>query len=351
MKLLECVPNISEGRNENIIKRIKDGFTAVPDVHVLHTDIGFSAHRTVFTVVGPPDNLVEATFKGIKIASQLIDMRNHQGEHPRMGAVDVCPFIPLMDMTEEEAIQYALALANKVGNELSIPVYLYEQAAKHPDRRNLSHIRAGEYEGFKQKIYRKDWKPDIGPQIFNSKSGQVAIGVRKLLVAYNVNLNTTDKRKAHQIACDVRESGRTKVINGIYGSRQQPLLQRNIRIPGMRKGLKAIGWYMEEYGFAQVSMNLTDLAQTDIYQSYEAVFQAALRRGVRITGSELIGMAPLGSFVKAGNYFMRLQGDYRSQDEKTLIFIAVQSMGLSTLKIFDPGEKIIEYKLSALGLI
>src|SRR5882762_8754580 len=347
-KLIECVPNFSEGRDQNIIRQITDVIAFVDGVSLLDVDPGASTNRTVVTFVGSPDAAVEAAFRAIKKAAELIDMRKHKGAHPRMGATDVCPFIPVSNVSWDEAIACANCLGQRVGDELKIPVYLYEKAAKNESRSNLSVIRAGEYEGFFEKIRQPEWKPDFGPDVFNEKSGATAIGIRDFLVAYNVNLNTKSVRRANSVAFDVREQGRVQSEDGTLGGK--PLLDANgepIRIPGMLKHVKAIGWFVKEYGIAQVSMNLTNIEETPLHAAFDACCESAVRRGMRVTGSEIVGMVPKKCLVDAGRYFLRKQKWSEGVSDEELIDIAIRSMGLSELRPFDPKEKVIEFKIES----
>jgi glutamate formiminotransferase len=347
-KVIECVPNFSEGRDLEVIRQITAAIESVDDVSLLNVDPGASTNRTVVTFAGAPDAAVEAAFRGIQKAAELIDMRKQKGAHPRMGATDVCPFIPVSDVSWEEAIECAKKLGNRVGEELKIPVYLYEKAASSPARSNLSIIRAGEYEGFFQKIKEPAWKPDFGPAVFNEKSGATVIGVREFLVAYNVNLNTKAVRRANSIAFDVRENGRVKTHDGTPSGK--PVLDAKgepVREPGMLKHVKAIGWYVEEYGMAQVSMNLTNLEETPLHAAFEACVEAARKRGLRVTGSEVVGMLPKKCLLDAGRYFLRKQKWSEGASEEELIDVAIRSMGLSELKPFDPKERIIELKMES----
>jgi glutamate formiminotransferase/formiminotetrahydrofolate cyclodeaminase len=347
-KLIECVPNFSEGRDLNIIKQITDSIAAVEGVSLLDVDPGASTNRTVVTFVGSPEAAVEGAFRGIQKAAELIDMRKQTGAHPRMGATDVCPFIPVSDVSWEEAIECANQLGKRVGEELKIPVYLYERAAKDPARSNLSIIRAGEYEGFFEKIKQPAWKPDFGPAVFNVGSGGTVIGARDFLVAYNANLNTKSTRRANAVAFDVRENGRFKTDDGTPTGKR--LLDENgepARIPGMLKHVKAIGWYVEEYGIAQVSMNLTNISETPLHAAFDACCESAAHRGLRITGSEVVGMLPRRCLLEAGRYFLRKQKWSEGASEEELIELAIRSMGLSELKPFDPKEKVIEYRIEA----
>src|SRR5881397_1176225 len=347
-KLIECVPNFSEGRDQNIIGQITDAIKSVDGVSLLDVDPGASTNRTVVTFVGNPEAAVEAAFRGIKKAAELIDMRKHKGAHPRMGATDVCPFIPVSSVSWEEAVECANRLGKRVGEELKIPVYLYEKAAKDKSRSNLSIIRAGEYEGFFEKIKQPEWKPDFGPAVFNEKSGATVIGVRDFLVAYNANLNTKSGRRANAVAFDVREQGRVKTKDGTPSGK--PVLGLDVepvRIPGILKHVKAIGWFVKEYGIAQVSMNLTNIEETPLHAAFNACVKTAAKRGLRVTGSEIVGMVPKKCLVDAGRYFLRKQRWSEGASEEELIEIAVRSMGLSELKHFDPNEKVIEFKIQS----
>ena len=347
-KLIECVPNFSEGRDLNVIRQITDAIKSVEGVSLLDVDPGASTNRTVVTFVGSPEAAVEAAFRAIQKAMELIDMRRHKGAHPRMGATDVCPFIPVSNVSWDEAIACAKQLGTRVGDELNIPAYLYEKAANDKSRSNLSVIRAGEYEGFVEKIRDPAWKPDFGPSVFNERSGATAIGVRDFLVAYNVNLNTKAVRRANAVAFDVRENGRIKTEDGTPSG--EPVLDAKgdpVRIPGMLKHVKAIGWYVEEYGIAQVSMNLTNIEETPLHVAFDACAEAASKRGLRATGSEIVGMVPKKCLVDAGRYFLRKQKWSEGASQEELIDIAVRSMGLSELKPFDPKEKVIEFKMES----
>src|SRR5213082_495424 len=347
-KLIECVPNFSEGRDQNVIRQITDAIESVDGVSLLDVDPGASTNRTVVTFVGDPDATVEAAFRGIQKAAELIDMRKQKGAHPRMGATDVCPFIPVSNVIWEEAIECANRLGKRVGEELKIPVYLYERAARDKTRANLAVIRAGEYEGFFEKIKQAEWQPDFGPAVFNEKSGATVIGVRDFLIAYNVNLNTKSVRRATSIAFDVREQGRVKTEDGMPSGK--PVLDSNgepVRLPGMLKHVKAIGWFVKEYGIAQVSMNLTNIEETPLHVAFDACVEAASKRGLRVTGSEIVGMVPKKCLIDAGRYFLRKQRWSEGVSEEGLIDIAIRSMGLSELKPFDPNEKVIEFKIQS----
>ena len=346
MKLIECVPNFSEGRDLDIIKQITDEVESVEGVRLLNVDPGKATNRTVVTFVGEPDKVIEAAFFAIKKAGELIDMSKHTGEHPRMGATDVCPLIPISNISMEETAEYARQLAERVGKELKIPAYLYEYAQPDKNRSNLSVIRAGEYEGFFKKIKLPEWKPDFGPAEFDAKRGATVIGARDFLIAYNVNLNTTSARRANSIAFDVREAGRVMregdPINGkiITDENGKPRT-----IPGSLKAVKAIGWYIEEYGIAQISMNLTNIEVTPVHKAFDEVCDKANERGIRVTGSELVGLIPLKSMLDAGKYFLAKQQRSTGVSEKELIRIAIKSMGLDELSPFKPEERIIEYLL------
>jgi glutamate formiminotransferase / formiminotetrahydrofolate cyclodeaminase len=347
-KLIECVPNFSEGRDPETIRQITDAIASVDGVSLLDVDPGATTNRTVVTFVGTPKTVVEGAFHGIKRAAELIDMRKHKGAHPRMGATDVCPFIPISNVNWEEAISCATELAKRVGDELKIPVYLYEKAAKDPLRANLAVIREGEYEGFFDKMKQAEWHPDFGPNEFNAKSGATVIGAREFLIAYNVNLNTKAVRRANSVAFDVRELGRVKTLDGTpHGNPMVDEKGEPIRVPGMLKHLKAIGWYVEEYGIAQVSMNLTNIEETPLHAAFDACNESANKRGLRVTGSEIVGMVPKKCLVDAGKHFLLKQNWSEGAAEEELIDLAIRSMGLSELKPFDPKEKIIELKIEA----
>jgi glutamate formiminotransferase/formiminotetrahydrofolate cyclodeaminase len=347
-QLIECVPNFSEGVDLTIIKQITNEIESVDGVMLLDVDPGKATNRTVVTFVGEPAPVIEAAYKAIKKAAELIDMRNHKGEHPRMGATDVCPLIPLSGISMEETVQWAVKLAERVGSSLNIPVYLYEYAQPNAARKNLSVIRAGEYEGFFDKIKLPEWKPDFGPTEFNAKAGGTVIGARDFLIAYNINLNTKSVRKANAVAFDVREAGRVKREgDSITGKVVKDENGNEVRIPGVLKHCKAIGWYIEEYGIAQISMNLTNYKITPVHKAFEEVCKSADKRGLRVTGSELVGLIPLDAMLEAGKYFLQKQGRSIGVSNDELIFIAVKSMGLDELAPFDPQQKIIEYKLQS----
>ena len=344
-QIIECVPNFSEGRNQEVINEISEAISNTKGVHLLNVDPGQATNRTVMTFVGDPDSVISAAFNAIKTASEKIDMSKHSGEHPRFGATDVCPLIPVSNITFDELIPYAEKLAKKVSEELNIPIYLYEHAAREEKRRNLANVRSGEYEGLNKKINSKEWKPDFGSS-FNKKSGATAIGVRDFLIAYNINLNTKSTRLANAIAFDVREKGRIKrkghpVIGEIvYDKNGNP-----DTIPGSLKHVKAIGWYIEEFGIAQISMNLTNITETPIHTVFEEVVKKANARGASVTGSELVGLIPLKSMIDAGKYFLKKQNRSIGIPEEDIIKIAIESLGLNQVKTFDPNKNIIEYYL------
>ena len=346
VQLIECVPNFSEGRDTGIIRQITDAIASVEGIKLLDVDPGKATNRTVVTFVGSPEAVVEAAFRGIQKSAEVIDMRRHTGEHPRMGATDVCPLIPIAGITMEETVAYATQLAKRVGEELDIPVYLYESAAVRPERSNLANIRAGEYEGFTSKISLPEWKPDFGKAEFNEKSGATVIGARDFLVAYNVNLNTTSTRRANSVAFDVREAGRVKREgDSVSGAIVRDDAGNAVNIPGSLKSVKAIGWFIEEYGIAQISMNLTNINVTPLHIAFDEVCKKAEARGLRVTGSELVGLVPLKSLTDAGKYFLEKQQRSAGVSESELIKMAVLSMGLDELAPFDPAKKIIEYQL------
>ena len=342
-QIIECVPNFSEGNDLNIIKQITDQIESVEGVRLLNVDPGKATNRTVVTFVGNPEAVVEAAFRAIKKAGELIDMSKHKGEHPRMGATDVCPLIPVSNISMEETAARAQQLAKRVAEELLLPVYLYEGAQPNQERRNLSVIRAGEYEGFFKKIKLAEWKPDFGPTEFDSKRGATVIGARDFLVAYNVNLNTTSVRRANSIAFDIREAGR-KIKVKVQGE-DGNITEAEKMQPGSLKSVKAIGWYIEEYGIAQISINLTNINVTPVHIAFDEVCRKADARGIRVTGSELVGLIPLKALLDAGKYFLKKQKRSAGVSEKELIRIAVKSMGLDELAPFKPDEKIIEYML------
>jgi glutamate formiminotransferase/formiminotetrahydrofolate cyclodeaminase len=348
-QIIECVPNFSEGRNMKVIGQITAEIKKVEGVKLLDVDPGKATNRTVVTFVGTPEAVCEAAFRAVKKASEVIDMRNHHGEHPRFGATDVCPLVPVSNITMEEVVVYARKLARRIGEELGIPVYCYEFAAFEEKRRNLASCRQGEYEGLAKKIASKDWKPDFGPSVWNDAiafSGATAVGARNFLIAYNVNLNTTSVRRANAVAFDIREKGRVKregdPVNGriITEVNGEPVYE-----PGLLKAVKAIGWYIEEYGIAQISINLTDLSTTPLHIAFDTACEQAAKKGLRVTGSEIIGVVPLNAMLEAGKYFLEKQKRSTGIPEKEIIKIAVKSLGLSDLSPFIPEKKIIEYIL------
>lgn len=350
-QLIECVPNFSEGNDMGIIKQITDEIESVDGIKLLDVDPGKATNRTVVTFVGEPQNVIDAAFLGIKKATELIDMSKHKGEHPRFGATDVCPLVPIANISMEETVAFAHKLAERVGNEIGYPVYCYEFAARQDKRKNLANCRSGEYEGLSKRIGTDEWKPDFGPTEFNdfvARTGATAIGARNFLVAYNINLNTTSTRRANAIAFDVREAGRSKREgNPVTGKIVKDENGNPIRIPGTLKKVKAIGWFIEEYGVAQISMNLTDITVTSVHKAFEEVDKSATSRGIRVTGSELVGLIPKQAMLDAGKHFLRKQERSTGISEEEIITIAIKSMGLDELKPFNPKEKIIEYLLEA----
>lgn len=340
MRIIECVPNISEGRDKSIINSVADSVRNIIGVKLLDVDSGEATNRTVFTFVGEANLVCEAAFRLIETASRLIDMKNQKGEHPRIGATDVCPLIPISGISIEECIQLSKKLAERVGSELGIPVYLYEHAATSPQRKNLADIRKGEYERLSEKIKLPEWKPDYGPTIFNSKSGATVIGVRDFLIAYNVNLNTTDQKLANEIAFRIREQGRAKRDSD--GNILRNKNGESIKIPGTLKNVKAVGWFIKEYNQAQISINLTNFKITPPHVAFEECVKEANSLGLRVTGSEIIGLIPKEAMLIAGRYFLEKQGKSPGLPEKNLIEIAIQSLGLSDISLFEPNKKIIE---------
>ena len=346
-KIIECVPNFSEGRDMEIIKQITDVIESVEGVKLLDVDPGKDTNRTVVTFVGNPEAVSEAAFLSVKKASEIIDMSKHHGAHPRMGATDVCPFVPVSGITMEDAVSVAHKVAERIGNELGIPVYCYEYAASKPERRNLANCRSGEYEGLRKKLSDPDWKPDFGPAEFNERAGATAVGARDFLVAFNVNLNTTSIRRANAIAYDVREKGRpAREGDKITGKIIKDQNGEKVMIPGSLKSVKAIGWFIEEYGIAQISMNLTNISVTPVHIAFDEVCRKADARGVRVTGSELVGLIPLKSLLDAGRYFLAKQQRSSGISDEELISIAIRSMGLNDIHPFKPMEKIIEFVMA-----
>ncbi|MCX7697608.1 MAG: glutamate formimidoyltransferase [Bacteroidales bacterium] len=343
-KLIECVPNFSEGRDKTKIKAITDVIESVKGVWLLDVDPGESTNRTVVTFVGTPEEVLEAAFLAVKKASEVIDMSQHKGAHPRFGATDVLPLVPLSNITMEEVVEYARRLAKRIGEELEIPVYCYEEAAFYPERKNLANVRAGEYEGLPQKLADPAWKHDFGPAKFNPQTGAIAVGARDFLVAINFNLNTTSVRRANAIAFDVREKGRPlREGNPITGKIVRDEKGEPVMIPGTLKATKAIGWYIEEYGIAQVSMNITNISVTPVHVAFDEVCRKAAERGVRVTGAEIVGLVPKRVLIDAGKHYLRMQKRSVGVAEDELVKIAIRSMGLSDIKPFNPREKVIEY--------
>ena len=343
MKLIECVPNFSEGQNQDIINQITSEITSVNDVKLLDVDPGKDTNRTVVTFAGHPDNVIEAAFLAISKASELIDMSKHKGAHPRMGATDVCPLIPIKGVSVDECIEYSHKLAQKVAQKLNIPIFMYEKSASKKDRQNLAKIRQGEYEEMADKLRSEEWTPDYGPTKLNVKSGVTAVGVREFLIAYNINLNTSDKKKASDIALDIREAGRAKRDKSGKIIRDDNGVM--VKVPGSLKAVKAVGWFLEEYNVAQVSMNLIDYKTTPLHKVFEEVRGQAQKRGLRVTGSELVGLIPLDSLLEAGKYYLNQQNKSSGVSDKQLIHIAVKSMGLDEMYAFNNNEKIIDYMI------
>ncbi len=345
-QLIECVPNFSEGRDLGIIKQITDAIESVDDVTLLDVDPGHATNRTVVTFVGSPNEVVEAAVRGGRAASDLIDMSRHSGEHPRFGGMDVCPLVPVSNITMDETVGYARQLAERLGDEVGLSVYCYEHAATSDARRNLADVRFGEYEGLNDKLTDPNWAPDFGPAEFQPRTGATAVSAREFLVAYNVNLNTTSTRRANAIAFDVREKGRTKRDgDALTGSIVRDAQGEPVWIPGTLKSVKAIGWYIQEYGVAQISMNLTNITVTPVHIAFDEVCDKASARGVRVTGSELVGLIPLDAMLDAGRHFLQKQQRSLGVSDTELIKIAVKSLGLDDLGPFNPDEKIIEYRL------
>ena len=335
-KIVECVPNFSEGRDMGIIKQITDEIEKVEGAILLDVDPGADTNRTVVTFVGTPEAVKEAAFRAIKKAAELIDMSKHKGAHPRMGATDVCPFVPVSGVTMEDCVQIAREVGERVARELGIPVYLYEEAATRPERRSLADIRVGEYEGLPEKLKDPEWKPDFGEPVFNPKSGATVIGAREFLIAYNLNVNTRDRKLAHRVALRIREKGR--IVKKKDGTKE--------RVPGRLKDVRAIGWYIPEYGYAQISVNLTNYKITPLWKLFEVACEEAEGLGLRITGSELVGLIPKEAMLESGRHFLEKMGKCPAVPEKELIHIAVLSMGMDQTHPFKPEEKIIEYRIA-----
>lgn len=344
MKLMECVPNFSEGRDSRILDAIAAVIRGVKNVALLDVDPGADTNRTVFTMAGEPEAVVEAAFQAIKKAAELIDMTKHHGEHPRMGATDVCPFIPISEMTMEECAEYARILGKRVGEELGIPVYLYEAAASKEEWRNLATVRSGEYEALPTKAKDPAWKPDFGPHTFNAKSGATAIGAREFLIAYNINLNTRDKKKAHELALTIRESG--KPARDAAGKLLKDENGNKVNIPGLFQNCKAVGWYIEGYNRAQISINLTNYKITPPYAVLDKVRELAQEMGLQVTGSELVGLIPKAALIEAGKHYLTKMNESTGIPERMIMETAVQSMGLAELAPFDLDKKVIEYAIA-----
>ncbi len=345
-RLIECVPNFSEGQNEATIEAIAKAIRNTEGVKLLNVDPGKATNRTVYTFVGEPEAVTQAAFQAIKIGTALIDMTTQRGEHPRMGACDVCPLIPIAGVSMHEAVDYAKELSQRLADELGLTIYNYENAATSEDRRNLATIREGEYEGLEAKLLKPEWKPDFGPAKFNAKSGATVVGARDFLIAYNVNLNTTSTRRANSVAFDVRERGRMKRIGDpIVGEIAKDKDGNPEYEPGTLRSVKAIGWFIEEYGIAQISMNLTNISETPLHIAFEEVCEKAWARGLRVTGSEIVGLVPLSSMLEAGKHFLRRQKRSTGVSDQELIRIAILSLGLNELSLFHPRERIIEYAI------
>lgn len=342
MKIVECVPNFSEGRDMAVIDKIAAEIKSVAGARLLDVDPGADTNRTVFTFIGEPPAVKEAAFRAVKKAAELIDMSKHKGEHPRMGATDVCPFVPVSGVTMDECAEIAREVGKRIGEELKIPVYLYEYAASNEERRNLANVRSGEYEGLQEKLKDPNWKPDFGPAEFNSRSGATAVGAREFLIAYNVNLNTTDAKLAHEIATTIRESGKKKRDeNGKFVKDKDG---NSVTEPGLLKNCKAVGWYIDTYETAQISINLTNYNVTPPYLAFDTISDLADKMGMRVTGSELVGLIPLEAILQAGNHYLQKQGKSRGIPERQIIKAAIRSLGLREVAEFDIDKKIIEYQ-------
>jgi len=344
MKIVECVPNFSEGRDLKIIDQITDTIKSVRGAFLLDVDPGADTNRTVVTFVGEPEAAIEAAFQAIKKASEIIDMSKHKGAHARMGATDVCPFVPVSGVTMDDCVEYAHRLGKRVGEELGIPIYFYEYAATKPEWQNLAEVRKGEYEALPQKMKDPYWKPDFGPQKFNAKTGATAISAREFLIAYNINLNSRDKKKAHDLALSIREKGRlkrdknNKIVKDNDGNK--------LRQSGLFTHCKAVGWFIDEYNRAQISINLTNYKITPPHLVLEKVRELAKEKGIQVTGSELVGLIPKEAILVAGKYYLKQMGESAGIPEKMIIETAVQSMGLDDLGEFDINEKVIEYAIA-----
>ncbi len=342
MKLIECVPNFSEGRNRAVIDAIAAEISGTEGALLLDVDAGAATNRTVVTFIGPPEAVEEAAFRAIRKAAQSIDMSKHSGEHPRMGATDVCPFVPVQGATMEDCVEIARKLGKRVGEELGLPVYLYEAAASRPGRRSLADIRKGEYEALPEKMKNPEFAPDFGPAVFNERSGATVIGAREFLIAYNFNLNTRDKKLAHAVAQELREGGKPK--RGPDGKIVKDADGKTVNIPGRFKECRAVGWYIEEYGRAQISINFTNYKITPIHQVFDAAREEAGKRGLRVTGSELVGLIPLDAILAAGDHYLARQGKTTGVPERERVHAAILSLGLAELSPFDAQQKIVEYR-------
>ena len=346
-QLIECVPNFSEGKDTSIIRQITQVIESVEGVILLNVDPGKATNRTVVTFVGPPEAVLEAAFQAVRKAKELIDMSKHKGEHPRFGATDVLPLVPVSGISMDETAELARKLGERIGRELGIPVYCYEYAAFSENRRNLASVRAGEYEGLSDKLNSPDWKPDYGPAEFLPRTGAIAVGARDFLIAYNVNLNTTSTRRANAIAFDIRERGRAKREgNSLTGKIVKDEKGNLVYIPGSLKAVKAIGWYIEEFGIAQISINLTNIRVTPMHMAFDETCKKATERGLRVTGSEIVGMVPLNAMLDAGRYFLEKQQRSTGISDAEILKIAIKSLGLNDLYEFKPEEKIIEYAIA-----
>ncbi len=348
-RLIECVPNFSEGRDGAVIAQIAAAIEAVDGVTLLDVDPGRATNRTVVTFVGEPEPVIEAAVQAGHKAAELIDMSRHEGEHPRFGCMDVCPLVPVSGVTMDETVEYARTLAKRLGEEVGLTIYCYENAATRPERRNLATVRSGEYEGLPAKLGDPEWQPDFGPAAFNARSGATAVSARDFLVAYNVNLNTTSTRRANAIAFDVREKGRIKREPPLTGEIVRDEDGNPVSIPGSLECVKGIGWFIEEYGIAQISLNLTNISVAPVHIAFDECAAKARARGVRVTGSELVGLIPLNAMLEAGRHFLRKQSRSTGVSDAELVKIAVRSMGLDDLAPFDPREKIIEYAIRDKG--
>ena len=347
MRLVECVPNFSEGRDADKIKAITREIESTPGIKLLDVDPGETTNRTVVTFIGEAEAVLEAAFRAIRRAAEVIDMRQHKGAHSRIGATDVCPFVPVSGLTMEDCVELAHRLGERVGRELGIPVYFYEEAARRPERRNLANIRTGEYEGLAERLKDPEWAPDCGPAEFNPKAGATVIGAREFLIAYNINLNTRDRKYAHEIALSLRESGRIqkdKAGNPVLGPDGQP-----VKLPGRFPHVKSVGWYIEDYGIAQISINFTNYKVTPVHVVFDEAVKEAEKLGLRVTGSELVGLIPKEAMLMSGRYYLDKQGKSAGVPEEELIRTAVLSLGLGDVAPFDPKKKIIEYQFEPAG--